>query len=80
MKAIDTHVHPGTKEDVIDCGGKYIEDASPVLRAKRWKSFDRGSTGGAVSVPGCHGDSPGLGCGDEHRTGNGFPTSTSPGW
>ncbi len=27
MKAIDTHVHPGTKEDVIDCGGKYIEDA-----------------------------------------------------
>ena len=27
MKAIDTHVHPGTKVDVIDCGGKYIEDA-----------------------------------------------------
>ena len=27
MKAIDTHVHPGTKEDVIDCGGKYIEHA-----------------------------------------------------
>ena len=27
MRAIDTHVHPGTKEDVIDCGGKYIEDA-----------------------------------------------------
>ncbi|MBP1715241.1 MAG: hypothetical protein H6Q42_3444, partial [Deltaproteobacteria bacterium] len=22
MRAIDTHVHPGTKEDVIDCGGK----------------------------------------------------------
>lgn len=27
MRAVDTHVHPGTKEDVIDCGGKYIEDA-----------------------------------------------------
>jgi len=27
MKAIDTHVHPGTKEDIIDCGGKYIQDA-----------------------------------------------------
>lgn len=27
MKAIDTHVHPGTKEDVIDSGGKYIEHA-----------------------------------------------------
>ncbi len=27
MKAIDVHVHPGTKEDVIDCGGKYIADA-----------------------------------------------------
>ena len=27
MRAIDTHVHPGTKEDVFDCGGKYIEDA-----------------------------------------------------
>ncbi len=27
MKAIDTHVHPGTKEDMIDCGGKYIEHA-----------------------------------------------------
>ena len=27
MKAIDTHVHPGTKEDVIDCGGKYIAHA-----------------------------------------------------
>ncbi|MBP1712568.1 MAG: hypothetical protein H6Q42_771, partial [Deltaproteobacteria bacterium] len=27
MRAIDTHVHPGTKEDVIDCGGKYIAHA-----------------------------------------------------
>jgi len=27
MKAIDTHVHPGTQEDVIDCGGKYIAHA-----------------------------------------------------
>jgi predicted TIM-barrel fold metal-dependent hydrolase len=27
MKAIDTHVHPGTKRDVVDCGGKYIEHA-----------------------------------------------------
>jgi len=27
MKAIDIHVHPGTKEDIIDTGGKYIEDA-----------------------------------------------------
>jgi uncharacterized protein len=27
MRAIDTHVHPGTKEDVIDNGGKYIEAA-----------------------------------------------------
>lgn len=27
MKAIDAHVHPGTKEDTIDCGGKYIEHA-----------------------------------------------------
>ena len=27
MKAIDTHVHPGTREDVIDCGGQYIADA-----------------------------------------------------
>jgi uncharacterized protein len=26
MKAIDTHVHPGTKEDIIDSGGKYIAD------------------------------------------------------
>ena len=27
MKAIDVHVHPGTKEDIIDAGGKYLEDA-----------------------------------------------------
>jgi hypothetical protein len=27
MKAIDMHVHPGTKRDVVDCGGKYIEHA-----------------------------------------------------
>ncbi len=27
MKAIDVHVHPGTKEDIIDAGGKYIADA-----------------------------------------------------
>jgi predicted TIM-barrel fold metal-dependent hydrolase len=27
MKAIDTHVHPGMKRDVVDCGGKYIEHA-----------------------------------------------------
>ena len=43
MKAIDTHVHPGTKVDVIDCGGKYIEDAfrffgsdHPFLSPARW--------------------------------------------
>jgi len=27
MKAIDVHVHPGTKEDIIDAGGRYIEAA-----------------------------------------------------
>lgn len=26
MKAIDIHVHPGTKEDLVDAGGKFIAD------------------------------------------------------
>ena len=27
IKAIDVHVHPGTKEDLIDSGGKYLAAA-----------------------------------------------------
>ncbi|MEW5945922.1 MAG: amidohydrolase family protein, partial [bacterium] len=27
IKAIDVHVHPGTKEDIVDGGGKYLEAA-----------------------------------------------------
>jgi hypothetical protein len=27
MKAIDTHVHPGTREYLVDSGGKYMDDA-----------------------------------------------------
>ncbi len=27
MRAIDMHVHPGTREYLIDSGGKYISDA-----------------------------------------------------
>ncbi len=51
MKAIDTHVHPGTKEDLIDCGGKYIQDAlryfgqkleplTPEALAERYQSLN----------------------------------------
>ena len=51
MRAIDTHVHPGTKEDVIDCGGKYIAHAfqyfgkkievlTPEALAERYQSLD----------------------------------------
>ncbi|MCX5905892.1 MAG: amidohydrolase family protein [Deltaproteobacteria bacterium] len=34
MKAIDTHIHPGTKEDIIDCGGKYIQHALQYFNQK----------------------------------------------
>jgi predicted TIM-barrel fold metal-dependent hydrolase len=34
MKAIDTHIHPGTKEDLIDCGGKYIQHALQYFNQK----------------------------------------------
>ncbi|MDD2671823.1 MAG: amidohydrolase family protein [Syntrophales bacterium] len=34
MRAIDTHVHPGTREDVIDTGGKYIEHAASYFGLK----------------------------------------------
>ncbi|MFI5304489.1 MAG: amidohydrolase family protein [Nitrospiria bacterium] len=34
MIAIDMHVHPGTKEYLIDSGGKYMEDALKYFRQK----------------------------------------------
>jgi len=59
MKAIDTHVHPGTKEDVIDCGGKYIEDAyryfgkkSKCWPMRPWRSAFNPSTSWAFSSAG----------------------------
>ena len=27
MRAIDMHVHPGTREYLVDAGGKYLADA-----------------------------------------------------
>lgn len=34
MIAIDMHVHPGTKEYLVDAGGKYMEDALKYFRQK----------------------------------------------
>ncbi|MBI1823396.1 MAG: amidohydrolase [Nitrospirae bacterium] len=35
MIAIDMHVHPGTKEYLVDAGGKYMEDALKYFRQKK---------------------------------------------
>ncbi|MFQ5589043.1 MAG: amidohydrolase family protein [Nitrospiria bacterium] len=34
MRAVDMHVHPGTKEYLVDAGGKYLSDALAYFRKK----------------------------------------------
>jgi len=76
MKAIDTHVHPGTKEDVIDCGGKYIEDAFRYFGKKMEVLTEEGLAERYQSL-----DVMGFswaGTRRRTRTSNGCPTNTSP--